>query len=49
LPGVGYQNFPKVPSEIKSILVKIKMLKDPNTNVVPTVYSYTLAAKVKKI
>jgi hypothetical protein len=25
------------------------MLKDPNTNVVPTVYSYTLAAKVKKI
>lgn len=49
LPGVGYQNYPKVPSEIKSILVKIKMLKDPNTNVVPTVYSYTLAAKVKKI
>ncbi len=49
LPGVGYQNYPKVPSEIRSILVKIKMLKDPNTNVVPTVYSYTLAAKVKKI
>jgi len=49
LPGVGYQNYLKVPSEIRSILVKIKMLKDPNTNVVPTVYSYTLAAKVKKI
>jgi len=49
LPGVGYFNYPKIPSEIKSILVKIRMLKDPNTNVVPTVYSYTLAAKVKKI
>lgn len=49
LPGVGYYNYPKIPQEVKSILVKIKMLKDLNTNVVPTVYSYTLAAKVKKI
>jgi len=49
LPGIGYYNSPKIPQEVKSILVKIKMLKDPNTNVVPNVYSYTLAAKVKKI
>ena len=49
LPGVGYENYPKIPQEVKSILVKIKLLKDPNTNVVPNVYSYTLAAKVKKI
>jgi len=49
LPGVGYYNSPKIPQEVKSILVKIRMLKDPNTNVVPNVYSYTLAAKVKKI
>lgn len=49
LPGIGYYNSPKIPQEVKSILVKIRMLKDPNTNVVPNVYSYTLAAKVKKI
>lgn len=49
LPGIAYYNYPEIPSEIKSVLVKIRMLKDTNTNVVPTVYSYTLAAKVKKI
>ena len=49
LPGIGYYNSPKIPQEVKSILVKIRMLKDPNTNVVPNIYSYTLAAKVKKI
>jgi len=49
LPGVGYYNYPKIPQDVKSILVKIRMLKDQKTNIVPTVYAYTLAAKVKKI
>jgi len=57
LPGVQYLNYPKttinnveysVPSQVKNILVKIKIVKG-SSNVTPVVYSYKLAAKVKQV
>jgi hypothetical protein len=57
LPGVQYLNYPKttinkieysVPSQVKNILVKIRIVKG-SSNVTPVVYSYKLAAKVKQV
>lgn len=48
LPGVTYYSYPAVPQEIKSVLVKLEMSKNQDINTTPTVYSYTLGAKVKK-
>lgn len=47
LPGIKYYNFPEVPKDINQVIVKLELQKDKVNNVVPTVYSYTLAAKVK--
>lgn len=49
LPGVEYYNYPEVPKDINKVLVKIELQRDRINNVVPTVYSYTIAAKVKTI
>lgn len=49
LPGVEYYNYPEVPKDINKILVKIELQRDRINNIVPTIYSYTLAAKVKTI
>lgn len=49
LPGVEYYNYPEVPKDIKNIIVKIELKKDKVNNIVPTVYAYTIAAKVKTI
>jgi len=55
LPGVQYLNHPttninsieyKIPSQVKSILVKINMVKGVG-QLSPQIYSYKLAAKVK--
>jgi hypothetical protein len=48
LPGVAYLNYPEVPLNIKKAAVRIEMLKDKNTNITPSVYSYQLIAKVKR-
>ena len=49
LPGIKYYNYPEVPKEIKEVLVMINLKKDRINNVVPTVYAYTLATKVRTI
>jgi hypothetical protein len=48
LPGVTYYSYPNVPKEIKNVLVKLEISKDPNSNRTPIIYSYILGAKVKK-
>jgi hypothetical protein len=48
LPGVSYLNYPDVPEEVTSIIVKIDISKDRNLNTTPEVYSYQLIAKVRK-
>lgn len=46
LPGVYYYNYPEVPKEIRSVIVKIVLKKDKINNMAPMIYSYMLAAKV---
>lgn len=57
LPGVQYVDYPKttinkvaynVPQQVKNICVRIKLIKGTG-NIVPVVYSYKLAVKVKQI
>lgn len=48
LPGVSYYSYPDIPQEVKSLVVKLKMKKNSNTNITPALYSYTLGVKVKK-
>lgn len=48
LPGITYYSYPEVPKEIKNVLVKLEMSKNQDINTTPTIYSYTLGAKVKK-
>ena len=43
-----YVNYPDVPKEVKSIVVKIKIKKKPSKNFTPNIYSYQLIAKVKR-
>ena len=49
IPGVAYLNYPEIATEITSIRVKIELIKDKSINVTPSVYSYKLIAKVKKL
>lgn len=48
LPGVGYLNYPDVPTTINSVTVKIELYKNRSTNVTPIIYSYKLIAGVKQ-
>jgi hypothetical protein len=49
IPGVAYLNYPEIATEITLIRVKIELIKDKSINVTPSVYSYKLIAKVKKL
>ena len=49
IPGVEYFNAPAIPSSVKSVLVKIEMLKPNGQNITPIVYSYKVGAKVKQL
>lgn len=48
LSGAFYANDPRIPNEVKSIVVKIKIKKPSSKNFTPNIYSYQLIAKVKR-
>lgn len=48
IAGVAYLNYPTIPSDVKTVRVKIEMMKDRLSNVTPIVYSYKLIARIKK-
>lgn len=48
LSGVSYFNAPQVPSEIKTVIVKLQIARDKSQNITPQIYSYQLIAKVRK-
>ena len=48
LSGAFYANDPRIPKEVKNIIVKIKVRKASSKNFTPNIYSYQLIAKVKR-
>jgi hypothetical protein len=48
LPGVSYLFPPKIPSSVKSFILKINIKKPFSKNITPILYSYKVGVKVKQ-
>lgn len=49
IAGVGYLNYPEIPSTINSVKVKIEISKSRNVNYTPTIRSFKLIAGIKQV
>jgi hypothetical protein len=48
LKGIGYYNYPDIPSETKKIKVKIEIYRPRYSNTTPTLFSYKLIGRVEQ-